>query len=140
MPFWMARLVFGGITYTEFGRTFMPFSICTTGIAVLRWRISESMLLCSGSMWVTTTNPAPMSGGVFLKKVSRASSPPADAPMPVMMKGDSPGASVISSGATALSGFASAGSTSRLAIPRSPPSLLHERSRSGYGYICTLDS
>src|SRR4051794_25201357 len=44
------------------------------------------MLLCSGFRWVTITIPTPGSAGIPLKRPSRASTPPADAPTPTMGK------------------------------------------------------
>jgi hypothetical protein len=55
--------------------------------AVLRCRISVSMLAWLGSRCGTSTKPMPVSAGQARKKASKASSPPAEAPMPTMAKG-----------------------------------------------------
>lgn len=60
----------------------MPSRISTTGIRVSRLRISPRMLLCLELKCWMTTKPMPPSGGMLEKKVSRASRPPAEAPMP----------------------------------------------------------
>jgi hypothetical protein len=40
------------------------------------------MLLCSGARWGIRTKAMPLSAGMLVKKCSKASSPPAEAPMP----------------------------------------------------------
>jgi hypothetical protein len=90
------------MTYTRFGLTDVPSSICETGMDVQRPRISAMRLWCSGDKCWMTTYAMPLSGVVALKKVFRASTPPAEAPIPTMGKGQR-AREVKSTGAVALS-------------------------------------
>ena len=70
----------------EFGSTFKPFEATSAGILVKRDRISGIELWAVGSRCCTMTKAMPLSGGILLKNCSRASNPPAEAPIPTMRK------------------------------------------------------
>ena len=76
--------VLGGITYTQLGSIVLPFSASRTGICVTRCSSSASMAFWVGSRCCTTRKAAPLFNGTCLKNSSRATRPPADAPMPMM--------------------------------------------------------
>jgi hypothetical protein len=53
---------------------------------VRRPMMSVSQLSCVGSRCITTTKAMPLSAGIAAKNSSKASTPPADAPMPTTGK------------------------------------------------------
>jgi hypothetical protein len=70
----------------QFGFTRRLSLTSATGIAAHLPSNSGSKLAWPGCWCVTTTKAIPLSGGVFLKNSSSASSPPAEAPRPTMGK------------------------------------------------------
>ncbi|MFT5209038.1 MAG: hypothetical protein ACI9CE_000756 [Flavobacterium sp.] len=58
--------------------------IGTTGIAVLFCSSSVNKLVWVGSKCAARTNAMPLSVGIWVKKFSKASRPPADAPIATM--------------------------------------------------------
>jgi len=75
-----------GGRYTVSDSTGMPSSTCLTVAFVFRFTMDGRRLSRLGSVWVMTTNESPLWTGKFSKKVSKASIPPAEAPMPIMGK------------------------------------------------------
>src|SRR5262249_3383280 len=66
--------------------TLVPSVASMTSIAVFLRNNSGSMLVWPGCWWVTTTNAIPVSAGMLSNSSSRASNPPADAPIPAIGK------------------------------------------------------
>ena len=76
----------GGITYMQFGLTFIPSSAWHTSILVYFVSRSGMMLWWVGEGCVIRTNAILLSDGMLRKKRSKASSPPAEAPIHTMKK------------------------------------------------------
>ncbi len=55
------------------------------------------MLLWSGAKCCTSTNAMPVSAGMWVKNVLKASRPPAEAPMPTISGNRTPGAAGVAS-------------------------------------------
>ena len=91
-PCRMVRLLFGGITYTWSRSTDIPSSTWQTGIFVRFCNNSGMMLMWVGSRCTMTTKAIPESAGIAAKNNSKASSPPAEAPIPTIGK---PGATSV---------------------------------------------
>src|SRR5262245_43759770 len=72
------------MTYTWFASTSVSFVAESTGRGVLRPMMSGSKLTRPWGRWVTSTKAMPGSPGMALKNSSKASIPPAEAPMPTM--------------------------------------------------------
>lgn len=66
------------------GSSAMPFSTRWMAMLVCLASSSSIMLLKSGERCCTTTKAKPESVGMWVKKAWSASSPPAEAPMPMM--------------------------------------------------------
>ena len=81
----VSMLALGGITYTWFGSSWVSAETCSTGMGQWGCRSRARWLSCSGERWITTTKGSPVSIGMLPKKVRRAPSPPAEAPMPTTM-------------------------------------------------------
>src|SRR2546427_6357939 len=82
----MVMRVFGGMTYTWPSSTLIPFFTSTTGIRVVRDRISLKMLGYFGSRCWTSTKAIAASPDRCASNSENASSPPAEAPMPTIGK------------------------------------------------------
>jgi hypothetical protein len=91
--------LFGGITYTQSARTVVRSLTWMTFMPVARCSSSGMMPLCVGSRCWTMTNAMPLPGGTRARNCSKASSPPADAPMPTM------GNAALASGAAGAAGL-----------------------------------
>ena len=72
----------GGRIWTRLASTAMPCVASTTGMRVCRESNSTIKLSCLGSRCGTSTKAMPLSDGTAPKNFLKASSPPADAPMP----------------------------------------------------------
>src|SRR5262245_16158095 len=64
----------------------MPSPSSTTGMGVYLRNISTIKLSCVGSRWGMRTKAMPLSAGMAVKNFLKASSPPAEAPMPTTGK------------------------------------------------------
>ena len=93
----------GGIRNTWLGSSAISSSTITTCIGVRRASRSAIMLLWSGDRCWITTKAAPESFGRPAKSFSRASSPPAEAPMATTCKADWVDDSLLTSGLTECS-------------------------------------
>ncbi len=80
------KSLFGGITNIWLGSTTNPSLASVTGMVVKRRSNSGRALACSGDKCWITTKAMPASAGTCVKNCSRASSPPAEQPMPAIAK------------------------------------------------------
>jgi hypothetical protein len=78
----IVSIAFGGITYTWSGSTGVSSRTCSTFMRVVLPSSSGISVAWCGSRCCTTTKDMPLSGGIAVKNFWKASSPPAEAPIP----------------------------------------------------------
>src|SRR4029078_7216147 len=84
VPCRIARLLPPGARYTPLASTSIPSVASTTGIVVHLLSRFGRRLTCPACWCETTTNAIPLLGGIWRKKSSMASKPPAEAPIPTI--------------------------------------------------------
>ena len=85
----MVMAALGGITYTWFGDSTVPFCTSRTGMAVSRESKGTNMLEWPGARCWMKTNAMPVSAGSPRSSSVTASRPPAEAPMATTGHGSS---------------------------------------------------